>query len=272
LDCYFGHHRSGSSYVRTILERLYTYQGLKTTTIHREDEISGLASTDLLILSNATLSSLQEFNFTRGFHIIRDPRDIVVSSYFSHLYSHSTRHWEELIAHRAFLESLTFDEGLTHELTSCRKQQFEDMALWNYDNPSILEIKFENLIIDPLIVWGSILDHLEIKTRHKSLLSNVLALHNKVIKSISVRRKSDVLKSLYIKHRLTQEEIQATLTSNSFENLSGKPKGLEDIQNHYRKGVSGDWKNHFTDTHKQLFKENWGELLFQLGYERDTNW
>ena len=272
MNCYFGHHKSGSTYIKNILERLYIYQGLKTTTMHREDELSGLARTDLLILSNATLSSLQEINFTRGFHVIRDPRDIVVSSYFSHLYSHSTRYWEELIAHRAFLESLTFEEGLTHELTSCRKQQFEDMAHWNYENPSILEIKFENLIRDPLTVWGSILDHLEIKTRNESLLSNIIWQHNKLIKSISVRSKLDAIKSLYIKNRLNQEEIQATLTSHSFENLSGRPKGLEEVRNHYRKGVSGDWKNHFTDVQKHLFKENWGELLVQLGYERDLNW
>ncbi len=65
--------------------------------MHREDELSSLVRTDLLILSNATLSSLQKINFKRGFQIIRDPRDIAVSSYFSHLYSHSTRYWEELI-------------------------------------------------------------------------------------------------------------------------------------------------------------------------------
>jgi len=189
MNCYFGHHRSGSTYVRKILERLYTYQGLKTTTMHQEDGLNSLASTDLLILSNSTLSSLEKINIKRGFHIIRDPRDIVVSSYFSHFYSHSTRNWEELIAHRAFLELLAFDERLTHELTSCRKQQFEDMAHRNYENPRILEIKFENLIRDPLTVWCRILDHLEIKTRIESLLYNILWLHNKVIKSISVRSK-----------------------------------------------------------------------------------
>lgn len=240
--------------------------------MHREDELSSLVRTDLLILSNETLSGLQKINFKRGFHIIREPRDNAVSSNFSHLYIHSTGYWEELIPHRAFLELLTFEDGLTHELTSCSKQRFEDMAQWNYENLSILEIKFENLIIDILTVWCSILDQLEIQTRNRSLLSYILGLYNKVIKSISLRSKLDVIKSMYVKNKLTQEEIQATSTSHSFENLSGSPKGLEEVRNHYRKGVSGDWKNHFTDVQKHIFKENWGELLVQLGSERDLNW
>ena len=41
----------------------------------------------------------------------------------------------------------------------------------------------------------------------------------------------------------------------------------------YRKGKTGDWKEHFTNEHKELFKEsdknNW---LIRLGYEDDRNW
>ena len=272
MNCYFGHHRSGSTYVRSILERLCIYQGLTTAAIHREEDVDHQISTDLLILTNASLGSLQKLNYSRGFHIIRDPRDVVVSSYFSHLYSHKTNIWKELIAHRLFLESLDFDEGLTHEFTTCRKQQFEDMTQWNYSNPNVLEIKFENMIKDPQTVWVSILDHLEITTETNPILSNILLLHNKLINSIAMRSQLSLIKKMYIKNGLTQKQIQTTLKNNSFENLAGNPRGLEDIQNHYRKGISGDWRNYFTDTHKHLFKEQWGELLIHLGYEQDTNW
>jgi sulfotransferase 6B1 len=41
----------------------------------------------------------------------------------------------------------------------------------------------------------------------------------------------------------------------------------------FRKGQSGDWRNHFTDAHKRDFKETAaGELLIELGYEKDANW
>ena len=40
----------------------------------------------------------------------------------------------------------------------------------------------------------------------------------------------------------------------------------------FRKGQPGNWREHFTDEHKQLFKEATGDLLVRLGYEQDANW
>ena len=40
----------------------------------------------------------------------------------------------------------------------------------------------------------------------------------------------------------------------------------------FRKGLIGDWANHFTDEHKAAFKKIAGEQLIELGYERDHNW
>jgi hypothetical protein len=40
----------------------------------------------------------------------------------------------------------------------------------------------------------------------------------------------------------------------------------------FRKGQPGNWKEHFTPANKTLFKETAGDLLVQLGYERDNNW
>ncbi|MBN2146005.1 MAG: sulfotransferase domain-containing protein [Anaerolineales bacterium] len=40
----------------------------------------------------------------------------------------------------------------------------------------------------------------------------------------------------------------------------------------FRKGQPGNWREYFTDEHKQMFKEATGDLVVRLGYERDTNW
>ncbi|MGF1641739.1 MAG: hypothetical protein ACFCUO_12385 [Rhodospirillales bacterium] len=40
----------------------------------------------------------------------------------------------------------------------------------------------------------------------------------------------------------------------------------------FRRGVIGDWRNHFTDAHKAAFKEQAGQALIELGYETDLNW
>lgn len=40
----------------------------------------------------------------------------------------------------------------------------------------------------------------------------------------------------------------------------------------FRKGQSGDWRNHFTEAHTSAFKEVAGSRLVDLGYERDLDW
>lgn len=40
----------------------------------------------------------------------------------------------------------------------------------------------------------------------------------------------------------------------------------------FRSGKTGGWKQHFTDEHKNLFKEVAGDLLVQLGYEQNNDW
>ena len=59
----------------------------------------------------------------------------------------------------------------------------------------------------------------------------------------------------------------------SFKKLSGGRKtGEENTNSHYRNGKRGDWKNHFTEKHKTVFKEKYGDLLIKLGYETDYDW
>lgn len=40
----------------------------------------------------------------------------------------------------------------------------------------------------------------------------------------------------------------------------------------FRSGKTGEWKKHFTEEHKEIFKEVAGDLLVKLGYEKDNNW
>jgi hypothetical protein len=40
----------------------------------------------------------------------------------------------------------------------------------------------------------------------------------------------------------------------------------------FRSGKTGEWKKHFTDEHKKIFKDTAGDLLARLGYEKDNDW
>jgi hypothetical protein len=40
----------------------------------------------------------------------------------------------------------------------------------------------------------------------------------------------------------------------------------------FRSGKTGEWRKHFTDEHKRIFKDVAGDLLIRLGYEENNNW
>jgi hypothetical protein len=63
--------------------------------------------------------------------------------------------------------------------------------------------------------------------------------------------------------------------SASFEKRSGRKRGQDDYaldHGKHRKGIAGDWQNVFTERDKEIFKEAAGDLLIELGYERDDGW
>jgi hypothetical protein len=71
----------------------------------------------------------------------------------------------------------------------------------------------------------------------------------------------------------TDETVRRCVESASFERLSrGRERGQEDPSSFFRKGVSGDWCNVFTEEDKRIFKELAGGLLIKLGYEKDNHW
>ncbi len=58
---------------------------------------------------------------------------------------------------------------------------------------------------------------------------------------------------------LTNEELN-TLAADLFGNETGPQGG------NFRKGQIGSWKDHFTEEHMELFRQNWSALQSQLGY------
>jgi hypothetical protein len=53
----------------------------------------------------------------------------------------------------------------------------------------------------------------------------------------------------------------------------GRKRGEANPNSEYRKGIIGDWKNHFTDRDKEQFKRSEaGQLLIELGYEASDAW
>ncbi|MCA9310447.1 MAG: sulfotransferase domain-containing protein [Phycisphaerales bacterium] len=71
---------------------------------------------------------------------------------------------------------------------------------------------------------------------------------------------------------LSDDWITAAVERNSFRKATGREPGQGDAAAFNRKGIAGDWRNHFTDAQKQAFKGVAGAGLVEMGYEQGTDW
>jgi SAM-dependent methyltransferase len=241
---YYGHHKCGTDWIHRIVKDVAEVAGLEVFKSHSDRAFDGdLLSYrerhpfDFLCFTNADYTFVRPLA-TVGFHVIRDPRDIVISAYFSHLKSHPENGWPELRLWRNYLQSIRKDEGLMGEIEYMGRI-FNRLLMWKYGaQPSILEYKFEDLIRNPLPMFTKAFEHM-------GIVPQVVGY--------------DALPPLILK--------------NSFENLSGgRAPGSEDAVHHYRRGVPGDWRNHFTHQHMAYFKALYNPLLLKLGYEESNDW
>lgn len=69
------------------------------------------------------------------------------------------------------------------------------------------------------------------------------------------------------------ETINKIVGAHSFQRLSGgRNRGEMDSGSFFRKGVAGDWENHFTPELKETYKKLIGDFLIEFGYEQDYLW
>ncbi len=276
---YFGHHKCASTWIEQVCASVCHDLMLRFRIFYDardfDDDLMGALATeetDFFAYANADFRHVNEIDSVLGFHVVRDPRDIVVSAYFSHLHSHSTSEWPELSAHRERLKAVSKEEGIMLEM-DFRAGQFDEMMSWPDAAPAnVLRLKFEELSARPyekfLEIFGflGILDQNEptASSRVRFVLAKVGA---------KLRAKTGVRLTPLAIPRIPAERILGIAWENRFSRKAGgREKGTEDVTSHYRKGVAGDWLNHFTPEHVEYFNRRYFSLLFKYGYEADTNW
>lgn len=73
--------------------------------------------------------------------------------------------------------------------------------------------------------------------------------------------------------RADEAAVARAVDACKWENFSeGRARGEADPKAEWRKGISGDWPNFFSQDDKDMFKRIAGGLLVQLGYASDLSW
>jgi hypothetical protein len=301
LYAYFGHHKCASIWIREIVSDVSTMLNFVVTHVSRAEDVPNedLAGwllrqkPDFFLYSNAEIRHVPAIGPLRGFHVVRDPRDLIVSAYFSHLYSHPVRMWPGLVEHRQRLQSLDETDGMLLEI-EYSAPVIESILNWNYTNPDILEVHMEDLVRSPYEGFMHIFEFLglvqpttrlvdpwgEMRTalattfrqwRHRVHARRV-QLGAQASTSDAPGRKSAGLRRLRQRH-LPPGHLLETVYRHRFETKTGgRTVGVENTHSHYRKGSPGDWVNHFKPVHIEAFKRRFGDGLVHLGYEKDNSW
>lgn len=185
-------------------------------------------------------------------HIIRDGRDQAVSSIF---------HWWRQAKDRGGFFPLS------PEHTARRDAYYEDRDAFGPDKQSIFdEVSLKGLAENWRdTVTGAAQNgprlfadrYFEVK--YEELLINPEEIFARIIEFLDAD--SD------------PETVRQIVQENSFESRSGnRTLGTEDPTSFLRKGISGDWRNYFTERDKRIYKGEARGLLIGLGYEKDDEW
>ena len=253
---FFGHHKCGTTTIQLVLKCVCEALGLRYQSYHSPLQFDGDLprcirddAIDVVAHVNAFYDHVAPIEDLVGFHVVRDPRDLVVSGYFSHLYSHPTEGWPALSAHRKALESVSKSEGILLEI-DFESKVLNNIRFWNYSDPRIQELRFETMALDPDRFWRGLFDALFPRVEEGGQVTYQV-----------------------LNRDLQLDRLLDCVRSHSFERLAGQRQvGEEDPKHHYRKGLPGDWRNHFGRREAEYFAKHHADLLVTLGYEKDDAW
>ena len=242
--------KTASQWVRGILQskRTYKYSGL--TVFNYEERLAekvdsrpltqrsfeqpfpkGTIVTPIYI-DQAGLKAIPKPERYRAFFVMRDPRDIVVSRYFSFKVSHPVI--GNIGTVRQDLNTMPEEDGLAYTIDQLVKRGlFEALRSWAKIAPAdkdLAAFRYEDLTGPAQFdTWKRVFAHCDIG--------------------------------------MPDHVLVELLERNSFTAMTkGRAPGDEDVQSHLRKGVHGDWQNHFSPAVQQKFRAATGNLVEELGY------
>ena len=230
------HYKAGSQWIRQILHELaspWIVAPRHDGSQYLKDPIRPHHIYPTIYATREQFESVTVPADSRRFVVIRDLRDTLISAYFSLKISH-TPLTARMVNYRAMLTATSQEAALIRMIEQVCMPIAAIQRSWLGGPDEVL--KYEDLLLhDEEILARVLLDHCRIP--------------------------------------VNRTNFRQIITGNRFERRTGgRKRGEEDPTSHERKGIAGDWKNHFTDRIAKEFKYRYGELLVATGYERDDRW
>ena len=189
-----------------------------------------------IIFANHSHLDLNRLGDFVGSHMIRDPRDCVVSGYFYHLWTdeawaHQPQECFEGLSYQQHLKQLNQSDGLLAEIKTFDSYA-KTYALrdWNYEDERILEIKYEELLANEQSGF-------EYLFRHYGFAERAIG------KAVQLAGQC------------------------SFEKMARRSIGQSKEKSHLRSGKPGQWKDILSSDHLRQIDNSFGDLIERMGYK-----
>lgn len=271
------HHKCGSAWFNKINFDLLKAYG-RAVHVLNDNNPNYKNLNDFYIKRNAGMVSFNNadpsfINFDdnyKAIHIVRDPRDIIVSGYFSHKKVHPLFDNEEskaLEKHRKLLNEISLEDGLLAEIEFSKKWYLNNLVELSYIlSDKILRLKLENISSDYKEEYKKILTHFELGLYDHKKYDDFFI--NKYYQLMVPLVKRNLIPKVKFRNSIHIDYYYKIMDKFSWQKMTkGREKGNSDTNSHYRKGVAGDWVNYFNDEIENKFKQEFGDLVVRLGYE-----
>lgn len=252
------YHKSGTVWFAGVLKAVCKHYGLNYLAEFPTYDPTGVPrDTDVYLNAHSAvdLDTLASFGRIVGSHMIRDPRDVLVSGYNYHLwteepwanvpFNESGDFWgprgfelppehDPSLSYKQLLNSLDTEAGYALEMAVYKCLDFPLLTSWDYDDPRFFEIKYEDIM----------------------------------------GNESPVFYDMFRFYGFTEDAARtATEIAEqfSFKKRAKRNVGEVESKTHLRSGKSGQWRE-LPEPTRALMREMLGETLIRLGYEKDLDW
>jgi len=178
--------------------------------------------------------------------VVRDGRDVVVSAYYHFLFENNRNSRRSVESYRSRVGFSDFDnirdnlpkfiDYLFQEFSSGRTHfSWSESINSFYGDSNVCIVKYEDLLSKAAEELNRTIQFLDFPIVNMDRLEEVVAKY-------------------------------------SFKNLTKRNPGQENIKSFIRKGIAGDWKNHFSKEASLRFHAYAGDELIIAGYEKNSEW
>jgi hypothetical protein len=225
------HHKAMTTYFHAVLRGLAFALNLPFERLRDSDLPSEKAK---LFLSMQGKQDLGALGLYRGVHIMRDPRDMIVSGYHYHKWTHEIwvhRLDENGESYQDKLNRLDKRDGLFLEIDHFIFFYRDTLEAWDMHNPAMREVSYESLMgPEKRRLYRDIFAHLGFKGAELELAVDLMKLFEA-------------------------------------ESRTGKSSGAVNQKSHVRSGKSRQWETELEPRHLEYIEQHLGPVLRKFGYD-----